>query len=330
MPLFNIWGSTVPNQLDQVGAFCVGHTFQSSVAGNVVGVRFYKSTNDTGTHIGSLWTTGGSHLGTVTFTGETATGWQSMNFASPIAISAATNYVVTVTHATRLSNNNPCPAKSGIFTPLSSGTTAGSFIAGSADVFPTTVNQPFWYGLDVIFDDLSNFPAPTGVGSGGLGVVKSEAAVVGYLRGICIGGMTSIEGEAPFGRHLQVGVLRSNAEGSPATPSLLLCQPGQWRFRWAVHAGARSISVLAKQGANVAPHPSMIVKSNPAIGVNADVSASSPGGTGWQTIGPISVSPSSDGALWVELWNNDKGTYNPSNGNVCPANPAFFDHLIFT
>ncbi|GAA2709523.1 DUF4082 domain-containing protein [Actinoplanes palleronii] len=73
----------------------VGVKFRSDVAGSITGVRFYKGAGNTGTHIGHLWTAAGANLGTVTFTGETATGWQSATFATPIAITANTTYVAS-------------------------------------------------------------------------------------------------------------------------------------------------------------------------------------------------------------------------------------------
>ncbi len=74
--------------------------FTSDISGSVTGVRFYKYAQNTGTHVGSLWTAGGTLLGTVTFTGETASGWQQATFANPIAITANTTYVVSY-HTTR-------------------------------------------------------------------------------------------------------------------------------------------------------------------------------------------------------------------------------------
>ena len=41
------------------------------------------------------WTSTGTLLATATFTGETASGWQQVNFASPVAITANTTYVVS-------------------------------------------------------------------------------------------------------------------------------------------------------------------------------------------------------------------------------------------
>ena len=69
--------------------------FQSSVSGWVAGVRFYKGSGNNGTHTGSLWTASGTLLATGTFTNETASGWQSMQFTNAVPISANTTYVVS-------------------------------------------------------------------------------------------------------------------------------------------------------------------------------------------------------------------------------------------
>ena len=69
--------------------------FQSDAAGYITGIRFYKTSGNTGAHTGNLWTTGGTNLATITFTGESATGWQEMLFASPVAIDADTTYVAS-------------------------------------------------------------------------------------------------------------------------------------------------------------------------------------------------------------------------------------------
>ena len=73
----------------------LGLKFQSSVNGYITGVRFYKGTNNLGTHVGSLWTTGGQLLGSTVFVNETATGWQQQSFSSAIAIASNTTYVIS-------------------------------------------------------------------------------------------------------------------------------------------------------------------------------------------------------------------------------------------
>ncbi|WP_131740499.1 DUF4082 domain-containing protein [Actinomadura roseirufa] len=72
-----------------------GVKFTSSVSGWATGVRFYKGTGNTGTHTGSLWKADGTRLATTTFTGETASGWQTASFPSAVQIDAGTTYVAS-------------------------------------------------------------------------------------------------------------------------------------------------------------------------------------------------------------------------------------------
>jgi hypothetical protein len=73
----------------------LGLKFRSEVSGYIRGIRFYKGPGNTGTHVASLWTTAGTLLGRVTFAGETASGWQEADFATPVAIAADTTYVAS-------------------------------------------------------------------------------------------------------------------------------------------------------------------------------------------------------------------------------------------
>ncbi len=89
-----IWDNTFtgepesdPSQIE------VGVKFRSDVSGYITGLRFYKTPEGTGTHVGHLYTAGGTQLAEATFTKETASGWQQVNLASPVAISANTTYV---------------------------------------------------------------------------------------------------------------------------------------------------------------------------------------------------------------------------------------------
>jgi hypothetical protein len=45
--------------------------------------------------VGNLWSSTGTLLATATFTGETGSGWQQVNFATPVTISANTIYVAS-------------------------------------------------------------------------------------------------------------------------------------------------------------------------------------------------------------------------------------------
>ena len=71
----------------------LGVRFASDSPGQVTGIRYYKSAGNTGTHTGGLYTAAGQQLATVTFTGESSSGWQTAAFSQPVDIAADTEYV---------------------------------------------------------------------------------------------------------------------------------------------------------------------------------------------------------------------------------------------
>ena len=73
----------------------LGMKFRSDVPGTVTGIRFYKASQNTGTHTGNLWSSSGELLASVSFSGETNSGWQQATFSVPVAIVAGTTYVVS-------------------------------------------------------------------------------------------------------------------------------------------------------------------------------------------------------------------------------------------
>ena len=73
----------------------LGVKFRTTINGFITGVRFYKGVNNTGTHLGTLWSASGQLLASATFSGETATGWQQVSFSTPVAVTANTVYVAS-------------------------------------------------------------------------------------------------------------------------------------------------------------------------------------------------------------------------------------------
>ena len=76
-------------------AVTVGLKFDSTTYGVVDGISFYKSGTNTGTHVGMLWTSTGTLLAQATFTNETASGWQYVQFSKPVPIIPNTTYVAS-------------------------------------------------------------------------------------------------------------------------------------------------------------------------------------------------------------------------------------------
>ncbi|HSU30494.1 MAG TPA: DUF4082 domain-containing protein, partial [Bryobacteraceae bacterium] len=69
----SIWpGSAVPGTgqvTNDTSSVTLGVKFTADVPGSVTAVRFYKGPNNTGTHVGTLWTANGTNLASVTFSG---------------------------------------------------------------------------------------------------------------------------------------------------------------------------------------------------------------------------------------------------------------------
>lgn len=162
-----IWSaSTVPinSSTNDTSAVEVGVKFRSSVAGYISAVRFYKGALNTRTHIGNLWTSTGTRLASVTFTNESAGGWQQANFATPMAISANTTYVVSYfapaggyasnsTYFTQGVDNAPLRA-------LADGEDGGNgvFTYSSSSSFPTQTFHSTNYWVDLVFSTTPNVP----------------------------------------------------------------------------------------------------------------------------------------------------------------------------
>ena len=161
---YHIWPSTATPATVDVGVDSpieLGVSFKSDVNGYISGVRFYKSTNNAGTHVGNLWSSTGTLLATATFTNETASGWQQVNFSNPVAITANTVYVASY-HCTggHYSVNGGAFATSGVdSSPLhalanTSGTPDGPFAYGSTSQFPKNTYNSANYWVDVAFSNI--------------------------------------------------------------------------------------------------------------------------------------------------------------------------------
>jgi methionine-rich copper-binding protein CopC len=73
----------------------LGVRFTSDAAGTITGIRFYKGAANTGTHTVTLWNSAGAAIATATAGSETASGWQTVLFPAPVAISANTTYTAS-------------------------------------------------------------------------------------------------------------------------------------------------------------------------------------------------------------------------------------------
>ena len=142
----------------------LGVQFYSDVSGFISAIRFYKGVDNTGTHVGHLWTADGTMLAAATFTNETATGWQQANLASPVAITAGVTYIASYfapnahyayDYFTFHDSIDSPPLHA---PPSTDSNPNGVFVYTPTGGFPTSGYLASNYWVDVVFQ---NGPVPT-------------------------------------------------------------------------------------------------------------------------------------------------------------------------
>jgi hypothetical protein len=226
----SIWGNVTPATPDAgdatAGEFAV--QFKSDVFGTVSGIRFYKSALNTGTHVGSLWTASGQLLAQATFTNETASGWQTVTFSSPVAVMPNTTYVAGY-YAPKGHYASteyyfyppPSPTPDG-FAPVDSpplhalrntGTTVnGLYTYSSSPTFPTGSFQAENYWVDPIFSP----SPPPGQATNASAVAGSSSAALSWSAPSSGGPVTSYVVTPYIGTAPQQTI---SVTGSPAPTS---------------------------------------------------------------------------------------------------------------
>ena len=130
----------------------LGVKFLATEAGVITGLKYYKGAGDTGTHVGSLWTSDGTLLASATFTNESTSGWQYVTFDNPVSVSADTTYVASYHsngHYAATGNYFGATYSSGsLATP---GPAAGVYTYGAGNLFPTSTSSAN-YWVDVLFE----------------------------------------------------------------------------------------------------------------------------------------------------------------------------------
>jgi hypothetical protein len=137
------------------GNYELGVRFFSDVAGTVTGVRFYKpSTDPAKTHVVNLWSTAGAKIYSASTSNETASGWQVATFATPVPITAATQYIASYIEAASFSVDRSKFTASLNVAPLhapASTAAAPNAPYANASGFPTLTFQASNYWVDVLF-----------------------------------------------------------------------------------------------------------------------------------------------------------------------------------
>lgn len=115
----------------------IGLKFQTLKAGNLIGVRYWRSQSETGTNTVKLWNAAGTQLGTKAAASPTNAAWNQVNFDTPIALTANTEYRVSVSINAFVASSHGGAEEimqdSVLFSPLKA-----SVYSATNNVFPNT------------------------------------------------------------------------------------------------------------------------------------------------------------------------------------------------
>jgi hypothetical protein len=283
----SMWGNATPVTTDSgdTSATTVGVKFTSDVAGTISGIRFWKVSTNTGTHVGNLWTAGGTLLASATFTGESTSGWQQVNFSTPVSINANTTYVAGYFApkghyaATTSYFFNPPPTGGNILDspPLHAAGGAGNgpdglngvYAYGAGSTFPSNSYLGESYWVDVLFNPAAP-PAPPGQATGVSATAGPGSATVSWSAPSSGGAPTSYKVTPYIG---SVAQTTKPVTGSPLPTSTTVSglTPGQ-SYTFTVQA-SNSIGDGPASGQSNAVSPTAVAAPGAPTGVAATASA---------------------------------------------------------
>jgi hypothetical protein len=275
----NGWSATAtPTNpaVNDPGPVELGVKFRVDVDGVVTGVRFYKGTGNTGTHIGNLWSVDGTRLATATFNNETASGWQEVQFATPVPVTANTVYVASYFAPNgHYAGDNNFFANAGVDKApvhlLQDGVGGGNgvYAYGSGSSFPSQSFQASNYWVDVAFT-----PSSSGGGEGGGGTPSAQCAnpANAIVAENCLTGSPASEwdvngaGDASIqGFATDISVNRGGTIGFKIRTTASSYRFDIYRLGWYGGAGARKVTTITPSATLPQSQPSCLTQ--PASGL---------------------------------------------------------------
>ncbi|HWH95015.1 MAG TPA: N,N-dimethylformamidase beta subunit family domain-containing protein, partial [Baekduia sp.] len=100
-------------------------------------IRYYRDAGETGSHVGRLWNSAGTQIGSATFSGETTSGWQQAALTTPVTLSSGATYTVSVGVTTKFAMTAAGLASAVSNGPLHTVVGSNGVYGNSAGTFPT-------------------------------------------------------------------------------------------------------------------------------------------------------------------------------------------------
>src|ERR1019366_9397794 len=272
----------------------LGVKFTADTSGSITGIRFYKASTNTGTHVGSLWSSTGTLLASATSSGETASGWQTATFSTPVSITAGTTYVAGYLAPSGHYSSTAAGLSGAVDNPplhsvANSTSVNGVYAYSPTSTFPTNSHNATNYWVDVLFaaaapGQPTNVTATAGAGSATVswtapstGGQPTSYTVTPYV-GSTAQTATTVKGTPPATTVTINGL-------TPGTAYTFKVQASNSVGSGPVSAASNSVTPTAGP-----PGPPTGVSASPATG-QALVSWTAPGSNGGSAITGYTVTP---------------------------------------
>jgi hypothetical protein len=160
--LYTTQTPSAPSNNDSV-TYEMGTKFTLDKNGQISAIRFYKASSETGTHIGKIWDASGSLLQSVTFTGETTSGWQQQSLSTPLTVQGGVIYLVSY------GTNGYYPVSNGGLSTQRINGDISSVVGGlggngcfvvSAGNYPNSSFNASDYFVDIVYTPTTNTVSP--------------------------------------------------------------------------------------------------------------------------------------------------------------------------
>lgn len=178
-----IWDNATTPVTPYDALFTVGTKFKATVAGSILGVKWYKYAFDDGKHVVvNLWDNAGTLLASKTSTGDIGTGWQTQLFDSPVSITAEQQYTVgyyktpfTGTYRLAITNNalNTGITSDKLYAYAHSEVASGNGVANLAAAYPNSNGTP---GESFFVNPIFQYSTGGGVPIGALTISNISAS----------------------------------------------------------------------------------------------------------------------------------------------------------
>ncbi len=155
-PPNSIFTTQVPSGEFNDGPYEMGVKFSVTKVAKIKAIKYYKTPGESGTHTGRIWDIYGRQLAEVTFTNETASGWQTAEVTGDYEIYPENVYFVSVNSNTAYGatqNALATPVSNGILTTVADGSNG---VYGNPGTFPTNSYQNSNYFRDIVVEEVLN------------------------------------------------------------------------------------------------------------------------------------------------------------------------------